>query len=59
MVPDKPWPTTPASTVLYTSDLAHQLRRELVVFGGAPFAGAHHLAPVEQRAGVVFTQTAD
>ena len=36
MVPDKPWPTTPASTVLYTSDLAHQLRRELVVFGGAP-----------------------
>src|SRR6185295_15985602 len=40
-------------------DLVHQLRRELVVFGGAPFAGAHHLAPIEQRAGVVFTQTAD
>ncbi len=59
IVPDRPWPTTPASTVLYTSDLLHQLRRELVVFGGAPFTGAHHLAAVEQRAGVVFTQTAD
>ena len=29
---------------LVHDDLVHQLRRELVVFGGAPFTGAHHLA---------------
>src|SRR6185312_4534803 len=44
---------------LVHDDLIHQLRRKLVVFGGAAFTGTHHLPAVEKRAGVVFTQAAD
>jgi hypothetical protein len=59
MVPDRPLADQRGVPGLVHDDLVHQLRRELVVFGSAPFTGAHHLAPVQQRAGVILTQAAD